>query len=100
MSTDGLPAKPGRLPKRDWFKSLLSRLAGAPVAPPKDSALTSLLPLPRIVRLEDLAKSTQLWVSILWHAMQRTGKGYRRYSLGCVPPEGASRWRGSAGPTS
>jgi hypothetical protein len=34
------------------------------------------------------------WVSMLWHAMRTTGKGYHRPAMRRVPPKGASHWRG------
>lgn len=34
------------------------------------------------------------WVAMLWQAMQKTGRGYRRYTLKNRLPTGASRWRG------
>lgn len=34
------------------------------------------------------------WVSWLWLAMAKTGKGYRRYTTKNQPPAGASGWRG------
>jgi hypothetical protein len=37
---------------------------------------------------------TARWVSMMWFAMMRTGKGYRRDTLKNRPPKGAARWRG------
>lgn len=37
---------------------------------------------------------TRLWTALLWNAMAKTGRGYRRYTLKNQPPKGASRWRG------
>lgn len=34
------------------------------------------------------------WIAMLWHAMARTGEGYRRQSMRRIPPAGASHWRG------
>lgn len=36
----------------------------------------------------------KMWVSMLWQAMTKTGRGYRRYTLKNQPPKGASGWRG------
>lgn len=36
----------------------------------------------------------EVWISKLWQAMAKTGRGYRRWTLKNQPPEGASRWRG------
>jgi hypothetical protein len=35
-----------------------------------------------------------VWIAMLWHAMAKTGKGYRRHTLKNRPPAGASHWRG------
>jgi hypothetical protein len=53
---------------------------------------------PMRLTLEHLARSPQWWVSMLWQAMAKTGKGYRRPTLQRRPPEGASRWRGERRP--
>lgn len=34
------------------------------------------------------------WVAMLWKAMASVGRGYRRWTLKNLPPQGASRWRG------
>ena len=35
-----------------------------------------------------------VWISKLWQAMVKTGRGYRRWTLKNQPPAGASHWRG------
>lgn len=35
----------------------------------------------RFFRWEDFARNTRLWLSLLWQAMSRTGRGYKRHSL-------------------
>lgn len=37
---------------------------------------------------------TAMWVSLLWNAMAKTGRGYRQHTLRNIPPPGASHWRG------
>jgi hypothetical protein len=44
------------------------------------------------------AQFREVWVSMLWRAMAKTGKGYRRYTLKNQPPKGASGWRGERRP--
>jgi hypothetical protein len=34
------------------------------------------------------------WISMLWKAMAKTGRGYRRFTLKNRPPAGAAEWRG------
>jgi hypothetical protein len=34
------------------------------------------------------------WVSLLWHAMRKTGNGYPRPTMKNQPPAGAAGWRG------
>jgi hypothetical protein len=34
------------------------------------------------------------WVSLLWHAMRKTGEGYHRPTMKNRPPAGAAGWRG------
>lgn len=34
------------------------------------------------------------WVAVLWQAMAKTGRGYRRHTLKNQPLAGASHWRG------
>lgn len=36
----------------------------------------------------------EIWLSKLWQAMAKTGRGYRRFTTKNQPPAGASRWRG------
>lgn len=35
-----------------------------------------------------------VWISKLWQAMVKTGKGYRQYTVKNRQPTGASQWRG------
>jgi hypothetical protein len=39
-----------------------------------------------------------VWISKLWQAMAKTGKGYKRATLKNTPPAGASKWRGERRP--
>lgn len=39
-----------------------------------------------------------VWVSLLWRAMAKLGRGYHRQTLKNQPPKGASRWRGERRP--
>lgn len=34
------------------------------------------------------------WISVLWKAMGKLGRGYRWWTLKNQPPKGAARWRG------
>ena len=40
----------------------------------------------------------EVWISRLWQAMAKTGRGYRHWTLKSLPPKGASRWRGERRP--
>lgn len=35
-----------------------------------------------------------MWCSLLWNAMLKTQKGYRKHTLKNRPPDGAAMWRG------
>lgn len=39
-------------------------------------------------------KFREMWISKLWQAMAKLGRGYRMWTMKHQPPEGASRWRG------
>jgi hypothetical protein len=40
----------------------------------------------------------KIWISKLWQAMAKLGRGYRMWTLKNQPPAGASHWRGERRP--
>lgn len=48
--------------------------------------------------LDLLAQRKEVWVALLRDAMQRSGRGFRHWTLKRQPPKGASGWRGERRP--
>lgn len=75
------------------MKLLPSRIAGA-VARTFNRLIR---PLPEFP-LDMFARRKDLWIELLRNAMQRSGRGFRHWTMKRQPPAGASRWRGARRP--
>lgn len=72
------------------MRHLASRIAGS-VAAAFGRAITPRQDFP----LDILARRTEVWVALLRDAMQRSGRGFRHWTLKRRPPAGAAKWRGA-----